>query len=52
VVAEGVETPAQRDFLRRHGCDVFQGWLYSKPLPADALAAWLRSRSTFSLASA
>ena len=52
VVAEGVETPAQRDFLRRHGCDVFQGWLYSKPLPADALVAWLRSRSTFSLASA
>ena len=44
VVAEGVETPAQRDFLRRHGCDVFQGWLYSKALRPEDLVAWLRSR--------
>ncbi|GAB3185761.1 putative bifunctional diguanylate cyclase/phosphodiesterase [Hydrogenophaga aquatica] len=52
VVAEGVETPAQRDFLQRHGCDVFQGWLYSKALPADALAAWLRARPPASPAQA
>lgn len=45
VVAEGVETPAQRDFLRRHGCDVFQGWLYSKALRPEDLVAWLRSRT-------
>ena len=34
VVAEGVETLAQRDFLGRIGCNVLQGFLYSKPLPA------------------
>lgn len=34
VVAEGVETEAQRDFLQRHGCRFYQGWFYSKPLPA------------------
>jgi diguanylate cyclase len=33
VVAEGVETEGQRDFLLRNGCKVFQGYLFSKPLP-------------------
>jgi len=33
VVAEGVETEAQRDFLAAAGCDTYQGYLYSKPLP-------------------
>jgi diguanylate cyclase (GGDEF)-like protein/PAS domain S-box-containing protein len=32
-VAEGVETEAQYDFLKRHGCTVFQGNLFSKPVP-------------------
>jgi diguanylate cyclase (GGDEF)-like protein len=31
VVAEGVETPGQRDWLRAQGCDMAQGWLYGKP---------------------
>ena len=32
VVAEGVETEAQRDFLREHGCQLFQGYLFGRPL--------------------
>jgi EAL domain-containing protein (putative c-di-GMP-specific phosphodiesterase class I) len=34
VVAEGVETPAQRAFLQRHGCDLAQGYLFSRPIKA------------------
>ncbi len=35
VVAEGVETLAQRDILRRLNCDEVQGYLYARPMPAD-----------------
>ncbi|MEO7481930.1 MAG: EAL domain-containing protein [Sulfuriferula sp.] len=38
VIAEGVETTGQRDFLARHGCDEIQGFLYSIPLPAEDYA--------------
>jgi len=34
LVAEGVETRAQADFLRKRGCDELQGYYFSKPLPA------------------
>jgi EAL domain-containing protein (putative c-di-GMP-specific phosphodiesterase class I) len=42
IVAEGVETVAQETFLRAHGCDEMQGFLFSRPLVADALADLLR----------
>jgi diguanylate cyclase (GGDEF)-like protein/PAS domain S-box-containing protein len=35
VTAEGVETPAQLAFLRRHGCDLLQGYIFSRPVPAE-----------------
>jgi EAL domain-containing protein (putative c-di-GMP-specific phosphodiesterase class I) len=35
VVAEGVETEAQYDFLKQHGCTVFQGNLFSKPVSIE-----------------
>ena len=38
VVAEGVETEAQRDFLLQQGCNAYQGYLFSEPLPAEDLA--------------
>ena len=42
VVAEGVETQAQREFLLAHQCDTLQGWLYSRALPASEMPGWLR----------
>jgi diguanylate cyclase (GGDEF)-like protein/PAS domain S-box-containing protein len=36
-IAEGVETDAQREFLEQHGCLAYQGFLYSRPQPAEAL---------------
>ena len=41
VIAEGVETPAQRDLLARAGCRLYQGYLFSRPLPPDLLEAFL-----------
>ncbi len=35
VIAEGVETEAQREFLNRHGCHAFQGYLFSRPVPLE-----------------
>ncbi|SDM12535.1 PAS domain S-box-containing protein/diguanylate cyclase (GGDEF) domain-containing protein [Modicisalibacter muralis] len=39
VIAEGVETPAQRDFLRQHGCPLAQGYLFARPAPARDIEA-------------
>ncbi|MBZ0068208.1 MAG: EAL domain-containing protein [Thiobacillus sp.] len=45
VIAEGVETEAQRLLLTSHQCDFMQGYLFSKPLPAEAVLAFIRGRS-------
>ena len=41
VVAEGVESAAQIDFLRQEHCTALQGFYYTEPLPADEMTAWL-----------
>ncbi len=42
-VAEGVEDRSDWDFLRSQGCDLAQGYFIARPMPADALPAWLES---------
>ncbi|HEX7348833.1 MAG TPA: EAL domain-containing protein [Rhodanobacteraceae bacterium] len=46
VVAEGVETHAQLEFLREHQCDEIQGYWLSRPLTADACLAFLDQHAT------
>jgi len=43
VIAEGVETEGQRDFLTAQGCRAHQGYLFSPPLPIDQLEAYLEN---------
>lgn len=43
VIAEGVETKEQRDFLVENGCNKIQGYFYSKPIPADKFEDILRN---------
>jgi EAL domain-containing protein (putative c-di-GMP-specific phosphodiesterase class I) len=47
VVAEGVETAGQLEFLMRVGCTEFQGYYFSKPLPALDMAALLDQGTPF-----
>ncbi|MCI5069857.1 EAL domain-containing protein, partial [Acidovorax sp.] len=41
VVAEGVETAGQLTFLRLHGCEAFQGYLFGRPGPVEMFASEL-----------
>ncbi|MCD7097100.1 EAL domain-containing protein [Stenotrophomonas sp. MMGLT7] len=45
VIAEGVESQSQADFLAEQGCEVLQGFLFSPPLPVEDLETWLEQRS-------
>ncbi len=44
VIAEGVETPQQLEFLRHRGCDEFQGYYFSRPIPAEQFTVLLKSK--------
>lgn len=52
VVAEGVETPEQLEFLQKRGCDLYQGALTAWPLPAEEMTQFLRSRTGAATAAA
>jgi len=42
IIAEGVETKEQKSFLMKNGCNNIQGYLYSKPIPADEMEQYLK----------
>jgi diguanylate cyclase (GGDEF)-like protein/PAS domain S-box-containing protein len=42
VIAEGVETEAQRDFLAKNGCHAYQGYLFSRPLPLEQFESFVK----------
>ncbi|MBS4097911.1 MAG: EAL domain-containing protein, partial [Sulfuricella sp.] len=44
VIAEGVETVEQLAFLREQGCEEYQGYFYSPPLPADEIVRFMTRR--------
>jgi diguanylate cyclase (GGDEF)-like protein/PAS domain S-box-containing protein len=46
VIAEGVETEAQRQFLALHGCPIYQGYLFSKPVSQEAFAALMQDMAS------
>jgi len=45
VLAEGVETKQQKDFLKESRCDMIQGYYYAKPMPVEAFSAYLETVS-------
>ena len=49
VIAEGVELKEQKDFLLDHGCDLIQGYYYSRPVPGKEMTDLLKSTDWSSL---
>jgi EAL domain-containing protein (putative c-di-GMP-specific phosphodiesterase class I) len=47
MIAEGVENTAQRDFLQARGCNLMQGFLFSRPLPVEEITRLLQSGKKF-----
>jgi EAL domain-containing protein (putative c-di-GMP-specific phosphodiesterase class I) len=45
VVAEGVESAHQLAFLKNHGCDVVQGYIYARPMDAEAARSYIAARN-------
>jgi EAL domain-containing protein (putative c-di-GMP-specific phosphodiesterase class I) len=45
IVAEGVETIEQSDYLKSNGCDKIQGYFFSKPLCPQDLELWINESS-------
>jgi len=45
VVAEGVETEAEQAFMQAHGCDMAQGYLHARPIPAPEFETWMARRA-------
>jgi len=46
LIAEGVETQAQKEFLMQNGCEQIQGYLYSRPIPAEDIEKMLEINET------
>ncbi len=44
LIAEGVETQEQADYLKRHACQAGQGYLFGKPMPCEVFESWLADR--------
>jgi len=49
-LAEGVETSAQHELLLGLGCELFQGYLFARPMPAQALAGWMADQADSGIA--
>ena len=44
VLAEGVETEEQKEFLKSLNCDMIQGYYYARPMPIDCFATYLKQK--------
>jgi diguanylate cyclase (GGDEF)-like protein/PAS domain S-box-containing protein len=47
IIAEGVETEQQIEFLSRYGCNAYQGFLFSKPMTVEELTSYLRTENPY-----